>query len=54
MGPYLNEYAAAMKAEAKKLGKKIHSKKLEWKRYELDYVDLQKRKRLYHNRKLFS
>ncbi|KJB86417.1 hypothetical protein AZ66_19000 [Paenibacillus sp. E194] len=29
--PYTNEYAAALQAEAKKLGKKIYSKKLEWK-----------------------
>lgn len=29
--PYTNEYAAAMQAEAKKLGKKVYSKKLEWK-----------------------
>ncbi|WP_430111025.1 hypothetical protein [Paenibacillus sp. B1-33] len=31
VGPYPNDYAAAMKAEAKKLGKKVYSKKLEWK-----------------------
>ncbi|MGG0814576.1 hypothetical protein [Paenibacillus alvei] len=31
VGPYTNEYAAAVQSEAKKLGKKVYSKKLEWK-----------------------
>lgn len=30
-GPYSTEYAAEMKAEAKKLGKEIYSKKIDWK-----------------------